>query len=95
MAARAPMLSRRICSSCMSSQFEPENPEGQKQVYRSALSRLIQVPPLVQGLSRHSFLSSQPFPSGVTRCPRGHLVLEPSPLEFVSWKMCYDVVSKS
>ena len=67
MAASAPILSRRICSSCISSQLEPEKPLGQKQVYRSALSLLIQVPPLVQGLSRHSFRSSQPFPSAVTR----------------------------
>jgi hypothetical protein len=32
MMARAPMLSRKICSSCMSSQLLPENPEGQMQV---------------------------------------------------------------
>ena len=32
MAASAPILRRRICSSCINSQFEPEKPEGQKQV---------------------------------------------------------------
>lgn len=41
MMARAPMLSLRICSSCISSQLCPEKPEGHKQVYRSTVSRLI------------------------------------------------------
>ena len=31
MMARAPMLSRKICSSCISSQLLPENPDGQLQ----------------------------------------------------------------
>ena len=41
MIARAPMLSLRICSSCISSQLLPEYPDGQRQVYRSAVSLLI------------------------------------------------------
>ena len=73
MAARAPMLSLRICSSCMSSQLAPENPAVHAHLYLSVLSLFMQEPPLRQGLSRHSFRSSHPFPSGVTRCPRGHL----------------------
>ena len=73
MAARAPMLRRSICSSCMSSQLAPEKPVVQAHLYRSFVSRLTQVPPLRQGLSRHSLRSSHPFPSGVTRWPRGHL----------------------
>ena len=73
MMARAPMLMRRICSSCMSSQLSPENPLGQRHEYRSTVSRLMQVPPLWHGLSRHSLRSTHDLPSGVTRWPRGHL----------------------
>ena len=71
--ARAPMLSRRICSSCISSQLFPEYPDWQRQVYRSAVSRLIHCPPLRHGLSKHSLRSTQLFPSGVTRWPLGQL----------------------
>ena len=73
MMARAPMLMRRICSSCMSSQLSPEKPLGQRHEYRSTVSRLMHVPPLWHGLSRHSLRSTHDLPSGVTRCPRGHL----------------------
>ena len=73
MAARAPILSRSICSSCMSSQLAPEYPAVHKHLYLSLVSRLEHDPPFRQGLSRHSFLSSHPLPSDVTLCPLGHL----------------------
>ena len=73
MMARAPMLMRRICSSCMSSQLSPEKPPWQRHEYRSTVSRLMHVPPLWHGLSRHSLRSTQDLPSGVTLWPRGHL----------------------
>ena len=72
---KAQSQSRIFDPACISSQLAPVYPEGQKHVYLSALSLLIHVPPLRHGLSRHSFLSSQPLPSGVTLCPRGHLVV--------------------
>ena len=73
MAARAPILRRRICSSCISSQLAPENPVVHRHLYLSLVSLLTQDPPLRHGLSKHSFRSSHPLPSGVTRWPRGHL----------------------
>ena len=72
---KAQSQTRIFDPACISSQLAPVYPEGQKHVYLSALSLLIHVPPLRHGLSRHSFLSSQPLPSGVTLCPRGHLVV--------------------
>ena len=73
MMASAPMLILRICSSCMSSQLSPEKPLEQRHEYRSTVSRLMHVPPLWHGLSRHSLRSTHDLPSGVTRWPRGHL----------------------
>lgn len=64
MAARAPMLSLRVCPSWIRSQCSPQKPGGQMQRYRSLGSWLMHVPPCRQGLSRHSFLSTQPFRSG-------------------------------
>ena len=75
MMASAPMESLSICSSCISSQLFPMNPGGHRQVYLSMVSRLIQTPPFAQGLSRHSFRSTHDFPSGVTLCPRGQLLI--------------------
>ena len=86
--ARAPMLSRRICSSCISSQLFPEYPDWQRQVYRSAVSRLIHCPPLRHGLSKHSLRSTQLFPSGVTRWPLGQLFFWKNSFYFNVRKIC-------
>ena len=91
-AAKAPILSRRICSSFSRSQFAPVYPEAQKHVYLSALSLLMHVPPFRHGLSKHSLRSSQPFPSGVTRCPRGHLLVHVNVRNVISKKQTYPYV---
>lgn len=72
-AARAPMPSLSVWPSCTSSQFSPQNPSRQTQRQRRRGSWLIQLPPLRHGLSKHSFLSVQPLPSGETMRPSPQL----------------------
>ena len=79
MIARAPIESLRICSFCISSQLVPMYPSWHRQTYGTSeliVSLFVQIPPCLQGLSKHSFRSTQDFPSGVTLCPRAQLILD-------------------
>ena len=78
MIARAPIESLRICSFCISSQFVPMYPSWHRHTYGTSeliVSRFVQIPPCLHGLSKHSLRSTQDFPSGVTLCPRAQLIL--------------------
>lgn len=75
MAASAPMLSFSVCPSCMSSQFAPQKPSGQLQLYRNVGSKLMHWAPFMHGRSKHSLRSMQLLPSGVMTRPSPQLYI--------------------
>lgn len=73
MAASAPMPSFSFWPSWTSSQFSPQKPSGHMHRYRILGSWFRHTPPFRHGLSKHSFLSTHPFRSGVMMRPSPQL----------------------
>lgn len=73
MTATAPTLNLSVHLSWMFSHVSPQNPLGHRQWKSELIPWFMQVPPFMQGLSKHTFLLEHIFLSGTSTHPSPQL----------------------